>query len=180
MSWSGHRPLLALVFEVASAIPGSWTSLFAEICVSLGISLAVTWVPDLSHPLIVCTCGFARASPLALLFVALSRPLSGAASLGSDPFPGGRAARHLGSPSSYVPFGDVLHCLSAALADWREQVCHRCSIHLDSASFWVRHPWVFNPSSAKNSMASVLAYVSFFCAALCSLPHLGLHAPLLM
>ena len=70
----------------------------------------------------------------------------GLARWGHDPFPGGRAARHLAQPSSCsfcdAPQGDMFHCLSecAAFLNLNEQWCRRCSVHPDSIPFWVRHP----------------------------------------
>ena len=43
----------------------------------------------------------------------------------------------------------------------REQWCRRCSVHPDSVPFWVRHPWLFNPTSSFNTFRTVLAHVTF-------------------
>ena len=77
------------------------------------------------------------------------------------------APRHLALPSSCpfcdAPHGDMFHCLSecAAFSDLREQWCRRCSVHPDSVPFWVRHPWLFNPTSSFNTFRTVLAHVTF-------------------
>ena len=90
----------------------------------------------------------------------------GLARWGHDPFPGGRAARHLGLSLSCTlcedPSGDLFHCLSecSAFSDLRDQWCRQCSIHPDSVSFWARHPWLFLPSSSLNSVSSIRAHVS--------------------
>ena len=91
----------------------------------------------------------------------------GLARWGHDPFPGGRAARHLGLSLSCAlceaSSGDLFHCLSEcpAFSDLRDQWCRECSVHPDSVSFWVRHPWLFLPSSSLNSARLILAHVSF-------------------
>ena len=91
----------------------------------------------------------------------------GLARLGHDPLPGGRAARHLALPSSCsfcdATQGDLFHCLSecAAFSDLCEQWCRRVSVHPNSIPFWVRHPWLFNPTSSFNTFRTVLAHVSF-------------------
>ena len=60
---------------------------------------------------------------------------------GHDPFPGGRAARHLGSSLSCVlcsaPLGDLAYCHSEcpAFADLRAEWCNQVSVSLDSATF---------------------------------------------
>ena len=52
-----------------------------------------------------------------------------------------------------APSGDLFHCLSEcpAFSDLRDQWCRQCSIQTDSVCFWVRHPWLFLPSSSLNS-----------------------------
>ena len=86
---------------------------------------------------------------------------------GHDPFPSGRAARHLGSSLLCVfcssPLGDLAHCLSEfpAFADLRAEWCNQVSVPSDSAAFWARHSWIFNPRCSLNSMTHILAPVSF-------------------
>ena len=86
---------------------------------------------------------------------------------GHDPFPGGRAARHLGSSLSCVfcsaPLGDLANCLSEcpAFADLRAEWCNQVSVPSDSVAFWARHSWIFNPRCSLNSMTHIFAHVSF-------------------
>ena len=53
----------------------------------------------------------------------------------------------------------MFHCLSecATFSDLREQWCRRCSVHPESIPYWVRHPWLFNPTSSFNTLRTVLA-----------------------
>ena len=90
----------------------------------------------------------------------------GLARWGHDPFPGGRAARYLGLSLSCAlceaSSGDLFHCLSEcpAFSDLRTSGVVNV-LHPDSVSFWVRHPWLFLPSSSLNSARLILAHVSF-------------------
>ena len=154
-----------------------WASLFRPLCSSLvPDSRRSSSEPFLARP--SCYCCFSvchvRVSSLAVntgphqivcgrSSIPSHARFWGLARWGHDPFPGGRAARHLGLSLSCVlceaPSGDLFHCLSEcpAFSDLRDQWCRQCSIHPDSVSFWARHPWLFLPSSSLNPVSSIRA-----------------------
>ena len=67
-------------------------------------------------------------------------------------------ATHILACSMMLLKGILAHCLSSGL---REQWCRRVSVPLDAAAQWACDPWVFNASSSHNSVATVVAHISF-------------------
>ena len=92
--------------------------------------------------------------------------LWGLARWGHDPCPGGCSSslgQSLSCVSCDAPQGDLAHCQSScrAFSDLREQWCRRVSVPPDAAAQWACDPWVFNRSSSHNSVATLVAHISF-------------------
>ena len=137
--------------------PLTWTNLFVTVCAQ----------PCLPFPSSTTCALNLRIVVLIGLFMVVRLCL---------PTPGGVSAGGATTLSQVVvqPATSVLrsHVCSAVLlwaiwpfgpafGDLRAEWCDQVSVSLDSAMFWVRHSWIFNPRCSLNSMTHILAHVSF-------------------